>query len=225
MFESLAVMLKKHTMKGLTIVQILLLILFTNCTQKPNDKSENLATMKDYFNETGEIFLKLYKKSNNEIEYWETWNTDRKTALIHYGQLGQRGQTKEIKAFSNSKLKKKVNTFISEKLEENYKEIPFEEQFTVVITFKLDNWGAEKDLERREEIRNILTEHLGWTGNGICDDAEIGSGEMSLFADVIDPYLATKTIIQEFKDKEVNEIPYFTIMQGDNVIEQDYKIK
>ena len=63
-----------------------------------------------------------------------------------------------------------------------------------------------------------MTDHLGWTGNGRCDDGDIGSGEMTLYADVVDPYLAVKTIPKEFKNKNISEQYYFTITQGDKVI-------
>jgi len=66
---------------------------------------------------------------------------------------------------------------------------------------------------------------LGWTGNGRCDDGDIGSGEMSLFADVVDPYLAVTTILEEFRNKNATEKKHFTIMQGDGVLDMNYKPK
>jgi hypothetical protein len=72
-------------------------------------------------------------------------------------------------------------------------------------------------LDRREQIRNILNEHLGWTGNGRCDDGDIGSGEMTLYADVVDPFIAVKTISQELRRKKVEDEYYFSITQGDKI--------
>jgi hypothetical protein len=78
--------------------------------------------------------------------------------------------------------------------------------------------GAPEDLDRREKYRNFINEHLGWTGNGRCDDGDIGSGEMTLFANVVDPYLAIKTIPSDLLQNGVKEDYYFTISQGDKTI-------
>ena len=173
---------------------------------------------KNYFDNNKQVFIKLYKKSDTNVLYWETWNVDEKNAITHWGSLGSLGEHNKIETSSHSKLKNKINSLIADKINDGYAEISLEKQFTVGVTFKLKTWGTTEDLNRREEIRNILTHHLGWTGNGSCDDGDIGSGEMTLYADVIDPYLAVKTIPNEFKTKKVMEEYYFTISQRDKMI-------
>ena len=202
---------------------IFLIMFYSSCkSQTTNDKAKLIQM--DYFDEEGQILLKLYKKTDKGYLYWETWNTNDKNAVIHWGQIGQRGQASELKKNSNKDLRVKLKEQIDKTIGEGYSEIPLESQYTIAVTFKLDSWGTPKDLDRREEIRNILTEHLGWTGNGRCDDGDIGSGEMTLYADVIDPYVGVKTILEELKLKNVKETCEFTIMQGDKVLHQDYKV-
>ena len=179
--------------------------------------------MTNYFDQEGEVFLKLYKKTNKIIEYWETWNTNKAKAIIHWGQLGDKGQDKVIADLSIKGFRKKLTILINEKISDGFMEIPFEEQYTVAITFKLDTWGTKQDIDRREKIRKVLSEHLGWTGNGRCDDGDIGSGEMTLFADVIDPYIAAKTISKEFGNKRIEDDYSITILKGDEIVEKDYK--
>jgi predicted DNA-binding WGR domain protein len=184
------------------------------------------SEMKNYFDEGGEIFLKLYKKEGNTYSYWETWNTNIKSAAVHWGNLGETGDKKTVyDIFSKSAFQKKLNKLIYQKINDGYREIPLSEQYTVLVTFKLDNWGSPDDLRRREELRSILTEHLGWTGNGKCDDADIGSGEMTLYCDVIDPYLASKTITQEFELKGITNNYKLTILKGEELLEDDYNPK
>jgi len=175
----------------------------------------------NYFDSSEHVFIKLYKKSSSALLYWETWNVNETTATTHWGPLGDLGEHTDISAPSHLEFKKKINALIIEKIDEGYAEIPLEKQFTIAVTFKLKTWGTPKDLDRREEIRDILTDHLGWTGNGRCDDGDIGSGEMTLFADVVDPYLAIKTIPKEFKLKNVSEEYYFTISQGEKTIAEN----
>jgi hypothetical protein len=200
-----------------------LLLLSTRCRQstKPNMQ---LANMKNYFDSTGGVFIKLYKTSNDKgVIYWETWNTNEKSAIEHWGTIGERGTSKKINALSIIDLRNKINSLIDQKIGDGYAEIPIEKQFTVTINFKLKTWGTKEDLDRREFIRNIVTENLGWTGNGRCDDGDIGSGEMTLFADVVDPYIAIKSLTKEFVDKNIKDDHTFGIMQGDSVITSDFK--
>jgi len=198
-----------------------IVFLFSHCGQT----NEKYSTMTDHFDENGGIFLKLYRQTDQGVKYWETWNTNVKSATIHWGQLGDTGQNKKVTGFTQKGFQEELNILIDEKLKEGYREIPYEEQYTVAVTFSLESWGTSEDLDRREEIRNILTEHLGWTGNGRCDDGDIGSGEMTLYADVIDPYIAVRTITKEFQDRKIDDRYQFTIMQGENIIERDYKPK
>jgi hypothetical protein len=186
--------------------------------QPKTGKSAGTSFLKDHFDNNNQVFIKLYKKLDSTFLYWETWSLDDKSATIHFGQLGNLGQQLNVGTASNVQLKEKINSAINRKIAEGYAEIPLEKQFTVTITFRLETWGIPADLDRREQIRNILTEHLGWTGNGACNDGDIGSGEMTLYADVIDPYLAVMTISKEFKAKNVREEYHFGITQGDSII-------
>jgi hypothetical protein len=47
---------------------------------------------------------------------------------------------------------------------------------------------------------------------------------MTLYADVVEPYIGVKTIIEELKLKAVTESREFTIMQGDSVLHTNYKV-
>jgi hypothetical protein len=199
------------------------LLIPTRCRQSTKPDIQ-LTNMKNYFDSTESVFIKLYKISDTKEEiYWETWNTNKKSALIHWGTIGERGTSEKISALSIVDLKNKINSLIDKKINEGYAEIMIEKQYTVTINFKLKTWGSKEDLDRREFIRNIVTENLGWTGNGRCDDGDIGSGEMTLFADVVNPYIAIKSITKEFLEKQINDEHTFGIMLGDSVITSDFK--
>lgn len=40
--------------------------------------------------------LKLYRRQGDSHAYWETWTRDDGVHVIHFGELGTRGTTKEI---------------------------------------------------------------------------------------------------------------------------------
>ena len=174
--------------------------------------------MKNYFDSRDQILFKLYKKTSDGLSYWETWNNDDKTAIIHWGILGGYGEQRPVTTESIEVLKDTINSLIADKIKEGFSEISYDKHFTLAITFKLKTWGTPEDLDRREKYRDFITEHLGWTGNGRCDDGDIGSGEMTLFAEVVDPYLAIKTIPNDLLRNGVKDDYYFTISQGNKTI-------
>jgi hypothetical protein len=192
----------------------------SSCGQTSNSKNKppKKLVVKNYFDSRDQILFKLYKKNTDGVSYWETWNNDDKTAVVHWGILGTYGEQRTVTTEKLSDLKDSVNSLIADKIKEGFLEIPYEKQFTLAITFKLKTWGTPEDLDRREKYRNFITEHLGWTGNGRCDDGDIGSGEMTLFADVVDPYLAIETLPSDLLRNDVKEDYYFTISQGDKTI-------
>ena len=218
-------MLNEHsTMTRILKLNLLILITFTSvlysCGQTSNSKTKSTTkiAVKNYFDSRDQILLKLYKKTTDGLCYWETWNNDDKTAAIHWGILGSYGEQRPVTTENITILKDTINSLISEKIKEGFAEILNAKQFTLAINFKLKTWGTPEDLDRREKYRNFITEHLGWTGNGRCDDGDIGSGEMTLYADVVDPYLAIKTIPNDLLRNGVKEAYYFTISQGDKTI-------
>ena len=42
--------------------------------------------------------IKLYKQIDGVLHYWETWDKDEKTGIIHLGIVGENGQMMEIKS-------------------------------------------------------------------------------------------------------------------------------
>jgi predicted DNA-binding WGR domain protein len=207
----------------INIISTFLLGIVVSCSSSQTNNIKTSVSTKNYFDNNGEILLKLYKTVNNETLYWETWNIDKTNAVVHWGKLGNTGENIDIKKDSQAELQNAINNSIDSKKQEGFKEIPIDDQYTLQISFKLKTWGTAQDLDKREEFRNIITDHLGWTGNGRCDDGDIGSGEMSLFADVIDPRLAIKTLTKEFKDKNIIDEHYFTIIKGDSIIADKIK--
>ncbi|PQO45024.1 hypothetical protein [Blastopirellula marina] len=148
--------------------------------------------------------LKLYKQDVAPTLYWEAWASDDATVVVHHGKLGTRGTNR------NKKIPRGVlpDDFIEQLSEparaEGYREIPFEEQTSLILQFKTqDPWGAGDDLDKRYAVEELLNELLGWTGNGMCDGGDIGSGTMNLFSYVVDPQLACQAIVAELKKEGI----------------------
>ena len=146
--------------------------------------------------------LKLYKKADKKIHYWETWDKDEKTGVVHWGILGEKGEDKEVKSKLFSNFRKEIQKEINGVLSEGYQEIDVDEHFTLLIEYKVDGMGTPEDLEKRTKLQGRMDNTLGWTGLGYCDGGSIGSGTMEVCCLVVDFEIAKKVIEQDLKNTE-----------------------
>lgn len=149
--------------------------------------------------------LKLYKKIDNQLHYWETWEKDKKTAVVHWGILGQTGQTKELKSGFFSNFHKIVQKEIEEKLTHGYTEFEEENYVFLEIEYKIDGFGTDDDLDKRHRLEEKMDEILGWTGLGHTDGGSIGSGTMEVGCIVVDFDIAKKVIEEKLKNTEFGD--------------------
>jgi predicted DNA-binding WGR domain protein len=146
--------------------------------------------------------LKLYKLIDNKLHCWETWDKDDKTAIIHWGIVGHRGQDKEVKSGLFSNFRKTVQKEIDEKLKEGYAEFDDDNVTFLEIEYVIDGFGTEQDLDKRHKLEERMDEVLGWTGLGHTDGGSIGSGTMEVGCVVVDFDIAKKVIEENLKDTE-----------------------
>jgi predicted DNA-binding WGR domain protein len=146
--------------------------------------------------------LKLYKHIDGVLHYWETWDTQKKSAIIHWGKVGETGQSKELKSGFFSDYKKTVQKEIEQKRSEGYKEIADDDQAFLEIEYVVDGFGTEEDLGKRHRLEEVMDEFLGWTGLGYCDGGSIGSGTMEVGCIVVDFEIAKRAIEEHLKETE-----------------------
>jgi predicted DNA-binding WGR domain protein len=145
--------------------------------------------------------IKLYRKSEEGIHYWETWDHNG-MHTVHWGKLGERGQSKELKSSLFRSATKAVQAQIEEKKAEGYQEIPVEEHHVSLIEYAVQGMGTTTDLDKRHRLESRMDEILGWTGLGHCDGGSIGSGTMEVCCLVVDFETAVKVIAAELRDTE-----------------------
>lgn len=158
--------------------------------------------------------LKLYKLIDNQLHYWETWDKDETTAIIHWGIVGQSGQDKEVKSGQFSNFRKSVQKEINEKIKEGYTEFDEDNIAFLEVEYKIDGLGSEQDLDKRHRLQEHLNELLGWTGLGHVDGGSIGTGSMEVCCIVVDFEIAKKIIEDNLNGTEFGD--YTRIYQMDN---------
>ncbi|MFD2967749.1 WGR domain-containing protein [Sphingobacterium bambusae] len=155
---SLCGSLKDNAMKMKFYILTILAFSFFSCS---TDKKQTI--------EDSNSMLKLYKRIDNQLYYWETWDKNEKSAIVHWGIVGQTGQNREVKSGLFSDFRKAVQKEIDEKLKEGYAEFDEDNYAFLDIEYKVDGFGTEKDLDKRHRLEEKMDEVLGWTGLGHTD--------------------------------------------------------
>ncbi|MET3977993.1 hypothetical protein ABIB62_000559 [Mucilaginibacter sp. UYP25] len=146
--------------------------------------------------------IKLYNKVNGVLNYWETWDKNDKIGIIHWGEVGEKGTSKEVTSGLFRSFRKEIQKQVTEKINEGFSEIVEDDLYTLLIEFKVDEQGTPEDVEKRTRLQNRMDGTLGWTGLGHCDGGSIGSGTMEVCCLVVDPELAKKRIQEDLKNTE-----------------------
>ena len=136
--------------------------------------------------------LKLYKVIDRTCKYWETWNKNKKTGIIHWGEVGDHGQNPEIKSSLLHNFKRKMQRLAHEKDREGYVEIEASSKWT--IEFKVEKHGTVADVGKRHKVQGKINELSGWTGLGDCGGSSVGNGTMEICTNVVDFEIAKRVI-------------------------------
>jgi hypothetical protein len=139
---------------------------------------------------------KLYKFTDSKKEYWQTWDRQNGSHIVHWGILGTEGESKVIEENIYEAIEKEID----EKIKQGFHQA--EDEFIVLIEFKVDGFGTAEDLEKRNRLQDRMDETLGWTGLGFCDGGSIGSGTMEVCNIVVDAELAMQIIEKDLKGTE-----------------------
>jgi hypothetical protein len=119
--------------------------------------------------------IKLYRKSQDGIEYWETWEHNA-IHTIHWGKLGERGRSRELRNFFFRSATRTVEAQLEEKKAEGFEEIPTEDHHTLPIEYAVQGMGTPTDLQKRHSLEERMGKTLGWIGLGHCDGGSMGVG-------------------------------------------------
>ena len=131
--------------------------------------------------------IKLYKRIDSRLHYWECWKNDDTSSVVHWGKVGEKGLDKNI---NNEVLEDEIKLH----LRQGYIEFDALEVSALIIEYIIDGKGDTADLEKRQKLEGRLNETLGWTGLGHCDGGSIGSNTMEVCCMIVDFDIAKNVI-------------------------------
>jgi hypothetical protein len=149
--------------------------------------------------------LKLYKRTPQNSEYWETWDDGKGTHTVHWGTLGTQGQTRDVKSSLFRRAEASIQKEIDGLIAQGYSQVEDEEHATLLIEYSVEGMGTPADLDKRHRLEELMSHTLGQTGLGWCDGGSIGSGSMEVCCYVVDFDLAKRVIERALVDTEFSD--------------------
>lgn len=149
--------------------------------------------------------LKLYRMSDSQKEYWETWEETKESSLVHWGILGTRGATKTVRSDFQRQASSVIQAEIDQLLAEGFAPIGPEDHAILMIEYAIEAMGSEADVDKRHRLEQRMNETLGWTGLGACDGGSIGSGTMEVCNFVVDFHVAKQVIEDDLAGTEFSD--------------------
>ena len=149
--------------------------------------------------------IRAYKEVNDDLLYFHILETDETNAVFYQGVMGSRGESEDISANSPEELTDKIDRKIDELNDTGWSGIDDDEYDVLIIEYKIDDWGATEDLQKRHAVQDRMNQLLGWTGVGWCDGGSIGSGTMDICCFVFDYQLAYDIINEDLNETEFED--------------------
>ena len=161
--------------------------------------------------------VKLYKRAGHQVQYWEAWKAGETTVTVHWGMLGETGNSKDVSVPRGKSAEDVIDRESQQPRSNGYEEISIDEHCGIIVQFKTeDAWGDTADLDKRYQVEDILNDCLGWTGNGHCDGGDIGSGTINAYSFVVDPRLAKDAIVAALKKHGLIDGAIIAVQRGDD---------
>ncbi|WP_052733031.1 hypothetical protein [Hymenobacter terrenus] len=143
------------------------------------------------------MLLKLYKKEDHILHYWQTWNKNSKSGFINWGIVGEKGSKETIRAKNKSEFEALIQERINEKRESGFAEAVAED--ILVIEYEAENMTANK-LKKLHRLGDHLDYLVGYTGLGALDGHGYGFGKMDVSVTVVDFEIARRVIVADLED-------------------------
>lgn len=149
--------------------------------------------------------VKLYKKTNGGIDYFEIWFSDN-GLTIHTGTLGDTGSTEDFALDGENSIAAKnvMEKYILDAKNHGYIEFEYLTEFIVQYSYS-ENEDSEKLTQKMEQVESLLNDCLGWTGNGHCDGGDCESGTLNIFCYVVDKDIALDSIFGLLEDEGLTD--------------------
>lgn len=158
--------------------------------------------------------LKLYKKEGSSLQYWEAW-VHEGTLTVHWGTVGQVGEEKSQPVPPEEDPDMAIAEAAGPLVDAGYDEPDPDTLATLVVQYAVEGKGTGHDLEKRMAVEELLTDALGWTGNGEVEGGELREGQLRVHCRVMDPDAGVRTVVEALDSEDLLEGATVLLAAGD----------
>ncbi|MFP2927920.1 hypothetical protein ACLESO_22520 [Pyxidicoccus sp. 3LG] len=158
--------------------------------------------------------LKLYKKEGDTLHYWEAWVHEGKLT-VHWGIVGQPGEDREQPVPPDEDPDMAVAEAAGPLVDQGYDEPDPDAMTVLLVQYAMEGKGSGHDLEKRVAVEELLTDMLGWTGNGEVEGGELLEGRLSVHCRVMEPDAAVRTVVEALDSEDLLEGASILVAHGD----------
>ncbi len=158
--------------------------------------------------------LKLYKKEGGGLLYWEAW-VHEGTLTVHWGTVGQVGEEKSQPVPPDEDPDMAIAEAAGPLVDAGYDEPEPDAMAPLIVQYAVEGKGTGHDLEKRVAVEELLTDALGWTGNGEVEGGELREGLLQVHCRVMDPEAGVRTVVEALDSEDLLEGATVLVAHGD----------
>jgi hypothetical protein len=122
---------------------------------------------------------------------------------VHEGLVGETGTETQTPVPDDEDPDMAIAQAAEPLVDAGYDEPDIEIMTPLVIQYPLRGKGTGQDFEKRHAVEELLTDVLGWTGNGEVEGGETQAGRMNVFCRVMDAETAVRTIAEALDEEDL----------------------
>ncbi|XXF79937.1 hypothetical protein P2318_09365 [Myxococcaceae bacterium GXIMD 01537] len=148
--------------------------------------------------------LRLYKKDGNTLRYWEAWVHEGELT-VHWGTVGEMGEQRSQPVPPDEDPDLFAATVATDQVDQGYEEAEPDALVSLFIQYPLKGKGTGHDFERRNAVEDVVTDILGWTGNGEVEGGETKPGRMNVYFRALDVDVAVRAVVEALDEEDLLE--------------------
>lgn len=158
--------------------------------------------------------LKLYKKEGDSLRYWEAW-VHEGTLTVHWGIVGQTGEQRDSPVPPDEDPDMAIAEAAGPLVDQGYDEPEPDALLALLVEYPIQGRGTGHDVEKRMAVEELLTDALGWTGNGEVEGGELREQRLRVYCRVMDADAGVRTVVEALDSEDLLEGATVLLARGD----------
>lgn len=147
--------------------------------------------------------IKLYLRDDSgaPVAYYELWvEPANRRILTHWGDVGREGTAEPHRIQILKSLDAQVDSLLAPARGLGYRELEDGEAVPLIIEYAVNDTSRQDAEDAQDDLADRVTEILGWTGLGTCEDTVLDKNTLQVHCRVVNADLAPVVLTDGLKD-------------------------